>query len=199
MEEILLEIYLDIVFMENVLMNFIIIFACGFVMKYKIRKWRVTIASTLGSVYTIVMYLNLIPIYSSIVMKIILSVVMVYISFGARNVKKLLKELLIFYLVSFLFGGCVFALLYFLKPQLVEIRNGVYVGLYPIKMAIIGGAIAFTLMQIGFKLIKNRITKKDMIYEIEIIILNKKVKVKALLDTGNLLREPITRSSSSYC
>ena len=194
-----MEIYLDIVFMENVLMNFIIIFACGFVMKYKIRKWRVTIASTLGSVYTIVMYLNLIPIYSSIVMKIILSVVMVYISFGARNVKKLLKELLIFYLVSFLFGGCVFALLYFLKPQLVEIRNGVYVGLYPIKMAIIGGAIAFTLMQIGFKLIKNRITKKDMIYEIEIIILNKKVKVKALLDTGNLLREPITRSSSSYC
>ena len=99
---------------------------------------------------------------------------------------------MIFYLVSFVFGGCVFALMYFISPQLALIKNGVFVGVYPIKIALIGGFISFVIIQISFKIVKTKLNKKDMIYEIEVIINKKSTKVKALLDTGNLLKDPIT-------
>ena len=125
-------------------------------------------------------------------MKIALSVVIIFIAFKPKSVKMLVKDLVIFYLVSFVFGGCVFALMYFLKPQMAQIRNGVFVGAYPLKVALIGGFVSFVIVQISFKLVKNKLSKRDTIYEVEIVLDNKSTKVRALLDTGNLLKDPIT-------
>ena len=185
-------VYLDIVFLENVLMNYIIIFATGVVIRDECRKWRIFAASVLGAAYTVVMYLNVIPIYSNFAMKIVLSVVIVYVAFKVKSFKKLVKNLIIFYLVSFVFGGCVFALMYFLQPQMAQIRNGVFVGAYPIKIALIGGLVAFVVLQISFRIVKTKFSKKDMIFDVQVVINEKIVKVKALLDTGNLLKDPIT-------
>ena len=185
-------IYLDIVFLENILMNFIIIFATGVVIKCNCNKCRYIIASIIGATYTVVMYLNIIPLYSNFFMKLILSIVIVYISFAPKSVKKLIKDIVIFYLVSFVFGGCVFALMYFLQPQMAQMKNGVFVGSYPIKIALIGGLVSFIVLQISFRIVKTKFSKKDIIFDIQIIINEKKVNVKALLDTGNLLKDPIT-------
>ena len=188
----IMTVYLDVVFVENVLMNYIIVFATGIVLKMDCKKWRILCGSVIGAVYTVVMYLNIIPIYSSFIMKIVLSVVIVYVSFKPKSAKKLVKDLVIFYLVSFVFGGCVFALMYFLKPQMAQIRNGVYVGAYPIKVALIGGLVAFIVLQTSFKLVKTKLNKKDMVFEVQIFINEKSIIIKALLDTGNLLKDPIT-------
>lgn len=185
-------VYLDIVFVENILMNYIIIFATCVVLKSECKKFRMFIASCVGAVYTVVMYLNIIPIYSNFFMKFILSIAIVYISFKPKSFKRLLKDLVVFYLVSFAFGGCVFALMYFFKPQMAEIRNGVFVGSYPIKVALVGALIAFVIVQISFKLVKSKLCKKDVIYKVQLIIEDKAIDIQALLDTGNLLKDPIT-------
>lgn len=184
--------YLDIVFVENVLMNYIIIFTCGIVIRQKVKKVRILIGSVIGAVYTIVMYLNIIPLYSNFFMKMALSVVIVYVAFEPGSFRKLMKNLIIFYLVSFVFGGCVFALMYFIEPQLAQIKNGVFVGAYPLKVALVGGAVAFVVVQVSFRIVKTKLSKNDMFYEIEVAINGKAGKVKGLLDTGNLLKEPIT-------
>ena len=106
-------IYLDIVFLENVLMNYIIIFATGIVVKTKIKNLRILLASGIGAIYAIVMYLDIIPISSNFFMKVMLSLVIVYVAFEERSLRKYIKNLVIFYLVSCVFGGCVFALMYF--------------------------------------------------------------------------------------
>lgn len=191
-KEEVVTVYLDIVFAENVLMNYIILFSCVVIFKLKPNKIRLFASSTIGAIYTIIMYLNIIPLYSNFFMKFILSVVMVYVAFYPHTVKKLCKEIVVFYLSSFVFGGCVFALMYFIKPQMVQIRSGVFVGTYPIKIALIGGILAFVIIQLGFKFVKNKLTKKDMIYKLEIKLFEKMEVVNALLDTGNLLKEPIT-------
>ena len=185
-------VYLDVIFLENILMNYIIIFATGVVLKVECKRLQIFAASIVGAVYTVVMYLNIIPIYSNFLMKIVLSVVIMYVSFRPKTVKNLVKDLVIFYLVSFVFGGCVFALMYFLQPQMAQMKNGVFVGAYPLKVALIGGLVAFIILQVSFKLVKTKLSKKDMIYEIEVFINGKSTKIKALLDTGNLLKDPIT-------
>ena len=84
-------VYLDIVFLENILMNYIIVFATGVVIKNECKKLRLLIASVIGAIYTIVMYLEIIPIYSNFIMKFILSIVITYIAFNPKSLKKLIK------------------------------------------------------------------------------------------------------------
>lgn len=188
-------IYLDIIFVENILMNFIILFTTLIIIKVKIKKQqiRLLISSIIGSIYAIIVYLNILKIYSSILVKIILSIVMIYIAFNPKNVKQLFKEVLTFYLISFAFGGCTFALIYFIKPENVKINNGVFVGIYPIKVTLIAGIIAFFIIEIVFRINKNKLNSKNIITTIKIYIDNKKITTKALLDSGNMLEEPISK------
>ena len=87
-----MSVYLDIVLIENILMNYIILFATGFIQKIDLKQIRLIISSIFGGIYAIVSYLNLIPIYSSFFMKILLSIIMVYIAFNIESLKKNAKN-----------------------------------------------------------------------------------------------------------
>ena len=185
-------IYLDIIFIENMCMNYIILFATGYIAKIKINQIRILISSCLGSTYAILMYLNSNFFFSNILMKILLSIVIILISFNPKKVRKLSKQLILFYLISFVFGGCATFLLYFIKPQDILIRNGVYVGRYPLKVVLLAGIVGFALTKISFRHVREKINRKDMYVKINIFLNNNNVQVKALIDTGNMLKDPIS-------
>ena len=185
-------ICLDVVLIENLCMNYIILFATGYLLKIKMNHIRLILSAILGGIYSILAYMEILEIYSNFALKIILSIVMVYLAYHAKNVKQLAKQLIFFYLTSFVFGGCAFALLYFIKPQEILIRNGTYIGTYPLKVAILGGIVGFTITVVAFHFVKKKITKKDMYCNITIYFEEKNVTAIALLDTGNMLKDPIT-------
>ena len=116
-------IYIDIIFLENLFMNYIILFATGTIVKAPIKIIRTFISSTIGSIYAIISYMSILEIYSSIFLKITLSVAMVYIAFNSKSLKQFLKQLIIFYLTSFTFGGVAIAALYFIKPENISMEN----------------------------------------------------------------------------
>lgn len=186
-------IYLDVVLIENLIMNYIILFATGYILKIKLNHIRLIISALLGGIYSILAYMEVLEIYTNFFMKILLSVVMVYLAYNAKNIKLLLKQITIFYLTSFVFGGCSFALLYFVKPQEILIRNGMLIGTYPLKIAVLGGIVGFTISVIAFKVVKRRLNKKDMFCDITVFVGEKNIKTKAMIDTGNMLKDPITR------
>lgn len=187
-------IYIDVVLIENLIMNYIILFTTGLILKLKIQSIRILIASLLGAIYSIIAYTGVLKIYSSFLLKIVLSVLIVYIAFNPQNVRKMWKDLLIFYLTSFVFGGAAFALIYIVKPQNIIMKNGLFLGTYPLKTVILGAVIAFAVIIAAFSIVKSRISKKDMFCEIETKINNKIVRTRAMIDTGNMLKEPITNT-----
>lgn len=185
-------IYLDIVLLENLCMNYIILFASAYILKIKIRNIRFVISSLFGGIYSLLAYTQISQIYSNILFKLMLSIIMIYIAYKPKTIKELIKNTVIFYLISFVFGGAAFALLYFVKPQEIFIKNGLYVGTYPLKIAILGGIVGFTIIVISLKYIKNKITKKDIFFNICIYIEEKNINITALMDTGNMLKDPIS-------
>ena len=119
---------------------------------------------------------------------------MIYIAFKPNSAKELSKELLIFYMTSFVFGGSALSLIHTIKPQEVNMQNGIYIGEYPIKVVALGGVVGFIIIIIAFKIVRNKITSKDIFYNIQIFIENKKIETRAMIDTGNMLKEPITNT-----
>lgn len=187
-------IYIDVVLIENLIMNYIILLATGLILKIKIKHIRLIIGSLLGAIYTIIGYIGILEIYSSFILKIILSIMIVYIAYYPQTLKKMWKELLFFYLTSFVFGGVAFSLIYIVKPQEIIMKNGLFLGTYPLKTVILGAIVAFVIIITAFKIIKSKISKKDLICEITVEIEGKKIITKALIDTGNMLKEPITNT-----
>ena len=184
--------YIDIILAENMIMNYIILFATGIIMKTNIKQLRLIIASLLGSIYVLMSYITEIEIYMNQITKLILSIVMIYIAFVPQNIKNLIKEIIIFYLTSFCFGGAAYYLLYYISPKQINNINGILTGSYPIKIAVLGGILGFIIINISFKIVKSKITKNSIFYNVKIVIDNKSCIVKSILDTGNLLVEPIT-------
>ncbi len=187
-------IYIDVILVENLMMNYIILLATGIVAKVKIKQFRLVLASLIGAIYTIISYMKILNLQFSFVFKIILSIIIVYAAYNPQRMSKMWKILLIFYLVSFVFGGVAFSLIYIVKPQEVLMKNGMFLGTYPLKIIILGAVIAFLIIIATFKIVKNKISKKDVIYDIEVMIDDKKITTRALIDTGNMLKEPITNT-----
>ena len=187
-------IYVDVVLIENLIMNYIILLATGLILKTKLKHLRLIIASLLGAIYSIVAYINFLEIYSNFFLKILLSVIIVYIAFNPQTMKKMWKSILIFYLTSFVFGGAAFALIYIIRPQDILIKNGLFLGTYPLKTVILAAIVAFIVIITAFTIVKTKVTKKDMFCNIEIKLNGKILKTKALIDSGNMLKEPITNT-----
>ncbi len=185
-------IYLDVVVLENLIMNGIILYATAIVSKTSIHHIRIFLASLLGAIYSVISYLSQLAIYSNLLLKILLSILMVYLAFNPQSKKKLWKELLLFYLTSFVFGGVAFALIYIIKPQDILMKNGLFLGTYPLKTVFLGAIIGFILWITASKMLKSKFSKKDMLCPVTIWLNNKEISIQTMLDTGNMLKEPIS-------
>lgn len=173
-------------------MNSIILYATAIMLKIKPSIIRILISGIIGSLYAMIIYVTQFKIYESIITKIILSVIMVYIAFNPQNIKKLCKQILIFYLTSFIFGGVALYLIYFIKPQNVLIKNGLFAGKYVLKVILFGAIVAFVIIKLSIKIIKTKIQPKDMYCKVKLKINGKEIQTTAMIDTGNLVKEPIT-------
>ena len=185
-------IYIDVLFLENLILNSIILYATAIISKTKIKHLRIFCASSLGAVYVIIYYVFKIKMYTNIIAKLFLAICMIYIVFKPKKAKDLLKYAVLFFLVSFVFGGASLGVIYVVNSNNVTIQNGIILGKYTIKTIMFGIIIAFFICILSFKLVKTRFTKQDMFCDIKINLNGKEIKTKAMIDTGNLLKEPIT-------
>ena len=185
-------IYIDIIFLENIIVNSIILYATSIIIKQKTKFFRIIISSGIGAIYSIALYLTNLKIYTSIISKIILSIIMIYIAFKPSNFKNVFKQVVIFYLTSFIFGGVALNLINNFNSDKISIKNGIYTGEDVFKVIILGAIFALIIVKISIKIIKNKFIPKDMYCNIKMKINEKTVETKAMIDTGNLVKEPIT-------
>lgn len=185
-------VYIDIVFLENLIINYIIIYAVAIITKEKVKQIRLIAGSLIGAIYVVMYYISKLEWYVNVISKIVLSIVMIYIIFNPKTFKKLMKQTILFYLVSFVFAGSSLGIIYMVDYKSITIQNGVLVGDYTIKTIILGAIIAFIIIVVGFKIVKNKISRTDLYCKIYITLNNKEIETIAMTDTGNLLKEPIT-------
>ena len=60
-------IYVDVVLFENLIMNYIILFTTSQILKIEQKHIRIILASLLGAIYSIIAYMNILDIYSKMI------------------------------------------------------------------------------------------------------------------------------------
>lgn len=187
-------IYLDVVLFENFILNYIILLSTAIISKSRISTLKIMISSFIGGIFSILNYIVKLNLVFSIILKILISIIMILIAFEEYKYKKVIKQVIFFYLTSFTFGGIAFMLLFFVSPNSLVIENNHFVGTYPIKVAVVSGGLGFVIVTIVASYIKSTLSKKSMICNLEIFYNGKNIKIKTMLDTGNLLKDPISKN-----
>lgn len=182
-------VYIDVVFFENFWMNAIILFATSLCMKKKVRKKRVVASAMLGAIYTLVACIKPIAGIAGVVCKTCVSLLLVTVAFRPTKMRELVSSLLLFYLVSIVFGGC--ALLVSMTFSQAKMQQGIW-QLKASLPTILGSALlAYILWKTGVKILQKK--EKQKRYELEFWFRERQLVCKAFFDTGNGLKDPITK------
>jgi stage II sporulation protein GA (sporulation sigma-E factor processing peptidase) len=191
------EIYLDIVILENIVINYLILSVTARFSKNKATSLRLLLGSMLGTAYLVLMILLPdVKVYTAVFSKVLLSAVMVAVTFSIGRLKIFLKTLALFYASTFLFAGAGFALMFF-KRDWGIMRNGVIItpaSLLDTTWAELLLAVAVTLiiLRIIYDALQSRFLRDRLLVKISISFDKKAIEVPALVDTGNSLHDPLT-------
>ena len=188
-------IYADIVFLMNFCMDFLALFAAGKILGLNPGAGRLSLASAFGAVYCVFSFMydggDFIP---GVIINIGVSVIMCFLAFNINSLIKFTKIFLIFYSACFMLGGGIEALSY-LSGIVRSSTSGVYdnSGINntpPVYAVIVFSGICVFIIIFAGSLFKRRAE----ITETKIIIgfAGREVKIDAIVDSGNLLYDPIS-------
>ncbi len=189
-----MEIYLDILFLENLVINYLILYTTSKLSKLRASTLRLFAGAAVGAFYVIL--LILLPgmkAYYTIFSKLLLSLFIIAVTFSPRKVLEFIKVLVIFYISTFIFAGAALAFLYF-NQQGGFVKNGIIYEFGRSKLSLIIFSI-FTvgiIIKIFLEVIQTRLLRDRLLIPITIAFDNRTVGMPALIDTGNSLKDPLT-------
>lgn len=165
----------------------------------KVHLFRFVLGSLIGTLYLLTLFVEPFTMLYSWYGKLALSIAMIITTFGIKRFSLVGKNLIIFYAVSFLFGGGIFGISFLIQGQqstldgllvfedaFVYPQASMYTLCFGYIVVILMSKFYFNSIEIGKRRMHYILPCKIRIFEHE-------VEVRGLLDTGNQLYEPLTR------
>lgn len=186
-------VYVEYLLIENIIINFIILYVTEKITRTKTSKLRLFIASLVGSLYTLMVFFPNLQFMGRFLIKFSVSILILIIAFNPERFKEFLKQLSTFYLISFAFAGTTIGIFYILNNKLTISNFSFKDHNELMKFLILGIGLAVILIR---SILKNnwiRLNQKNCLTDVTINLNNKKAHLRALIDTGNSLKEPISQ------
>lgn len=179
---------MDVILFENFIVDFFLLYVMAQTIKLKPVLKYLIISSTIGSLYVLTILIPSLKVFSGFWAKLIVGFIMTIIVVRKKDCFFLIKAYCIFIMYTMLLAGiCTFN-----SPN--EFGN-VAVGViynFSYKELMISVMIMYLVIHRTVTFIRDRKTMANYIYTIDIEFNHSLKSVKAFLDTGNELREPVT-------
>jgi len=191
-----MEIFLDVLILENIVMNYLILLMTAKFSKNTISHLRLFLGALVGALY--VAFLVVFPsfsVYYTTMAKIAISFAIVAIAFSFNKFTAFFKTMVMFYVSTFIFAGAGFAFLYF-NHSGGFVRNGFFYVYWNSKWTVMALCVATVgiIVKIFWDILQNRLVKGRLLLPLKVAFENGIINLSALVDTGNALFDPLTHS-----
>ena len=181
-----MKIYIDLLLILNFGFDFILLLSVSLILRRNTKIYKLMIGAFLGSISILTLFIKINSIQLFFI-KIIISIIMCLTSFGYRNIKYTIKNIIFLYISSIILGGA----LYLLNIELSYKNQGII--FYKNKLS-----INFIILIISTPIIiyiyirecKELKQNYSNYHKVEIEINGEKIKCNGFLDTGNKLKDP---------
>lgn len=183
-------VFIDILIIENFIVNYFLIYITSQALKLRLSNSNIIFASLIGSFYVLVLFSLKLQFFAALPFKFFIAFIMIVVSFRKIDMFSKIKAYGIFILFSMMLAGlCFFLALY---KYNYENYATFILSRYPITKMIIAIMIIYLLLSRLLYYLKDRQAVSKLIYVVDIYFGNGYKSIKAFLDTGNELREPVT-------
>jgi stage II sporulation protein GA (sporulation sigma-E factor processing peptidase) len=195
-------VYADLIFLVNFLIDGALLLTTAWMRKTKIRWWRIAASAAIGALYVVLMLFPPLSFLFTFAVKCLFSLIMIWTAFGFGSLQAYLGNLGAFYLANFAVAGGVIGIHYMLQSS-DEFWNGIWVSRtggvqFGLKIGSVFIAIAAALLLLHFKAVFRGAERRQSISgymaEVTISIDSFESRCVGLVDTGNHLYDPLTRT-----
>jgi stage II sporulation protein GA (sporulation sigma-E factor processing peptidase) len=182
-----MKVYLDVVFLLNLFFDAIILLCVTLVLKRNVKFKRVILGSFIGSLSIFFLFFELSN-FSLFILKIILCIIIIIATFGYKDIKYFLNNIIHFFIISMILGG----FLYYLNINFSYENIGIVFYNKGLSVNAIFLVISSPLiLYIYIKQMKKQKLNYSLYYEVELLMNNNKViNLIGFMDTANNLIDP---------
>ena len=166
--------YIDLFFIFNVIMDYIIIMSTSILLKRRTSYIRMILSSLIGGISSLVLFTSL----NKIVIEIVSIVIMILISFGYKGIRYLINNILYMYILSTLLGGIIYLFN-------IKVSNSMFLTYLIIIVISIEVMILYIKENKKMRSIYNNYYKVDIYFKDR-----EKLSLIGFVDTGNNLYDP---------
>jgi stage II sporulation protein GA (sporulation sigma-E factor processing peptidase) len=184
-----MKVYLDLIIILNFLFDFLLLLIVGILLRRHASLRRLLLGSLVGSLSILFLFLDMTS-FELFILKILMSILMVVVSFKYKDIRYTGRNLLYLYTASIILGGFLYLLnvqFAYKQDGLIFYHNGLSINW--IVLLITSPVILYIYLKQGLYL-KNNYSNY---YIVDIYFKDQKTSLCAFLDTGNHLIDPYQR------
>ncbi len=184
-------IYADILLVINLAVDYLLLFAAARIAGTQFVRSRGLLGAMVGAVYSFVILFDLSKV-AFMLTKLLVSGLMVFLTFGKRRFPEFLRLVFIFYICGFLFSGFMMLINSFAKADSFFTKGGIVYFEFSAIGIIASGTAAFFVTEILRRVFHHG--EPEGICMVKIFYEGKEIVLKGFTDTGNSLSEPFSGS-----
>jgi len=195
-----LVVYLDIIWFLNLLIDSLLLWITSIILKRSTHPIRIIFGGVIGSLLILMSITPLSPYTGHPFVKLAVSVGMILTTFGYKKFANFLSSLLTFYFATFLMGGILIGLHYFLTYDM-DLKSTVIIQSLRGFGDPVSWLFLFFAFPIAWHFSRRRINaitisniQYDVIVNVSITINGIILQLKGLIDSGNQLYDPISKT-----
>ena len=192
----MIEIYADMVFLINWVMNFFIFLITGMIVRKKTKKWRLILGSGVSALlFCLLIFLPVINRYYNLFSSLIVLLSGILTAFGFKDLKDLGKLTVFAHISAFAVGGVGSAIFFYTNmSSMIGNMMGFTINYFSLRILIAAVCISYIIIKVILATLSKIAIKKQVIYTIKIISGEQSAEISALVDTGNSLVDPVSKS-----
>ena len=172
-------IYVDAVFILNFIIDYLLLYTTGKMLKNNASKLIVGCGAIIGAFYSVLMLCVNYSVFSSFLSKMLFSMFLVRLTYGRMHLKGFLRATVMFYFVNFAFCGGIYAVAAMFGMNDRYVTFGIFT-LYSV--------VAYGVLSVASRHHKRTIEKQKI--KLVIGLNSKQSEIDCIIDTGNSLCTP---------
>lgn len=181
-------VYADVLVFLNLIINYFLLLATAKILRKTEKTWRIILASFLGALSSLYIFLPPSPIIIEIVFKASVCALMCITAFGFKGIKSFLKSVALLFGITAGFGGIMYAIWLMFSPKGMVINNSVVYFDISLLALVLFTAVGYLIFSIAFRIFSKNAPFAQSC-EITIFADGKSVRVTAIVDTGNSIED----------
>ncbi len=191
-------IYVDVLILLNIFITYCLLLSTKLLLNLNTEKWRIISASVLGGMFSLVIFIDFNSSILYSIVEILMASAIVLLSFFEKKLSKNLRNIAVFYIVNFIFGGLMLALFYFITPPSMIFKNGVVYFNISALFLVISTIVSYLLIKLFYAFF----AKRGLVSEsclLSVNIYGKEVLLKGFLDSGNKIIDAVSSLPVILC